>query len=225
MIITFAYSKYQLSNTSDYGLKSISSYAEMQKLLSDYPVLCIEDLYVDNSDSDVIAQDMLDLKDTILKKLGSDSMLVNGEYNVFVVTVKDYFTLYSDSYLQKAEVTKVIAGNESMTGKEILLAQRYGLYETEVGTFVIGTKGRNFLKPYHSYMVFCEKCEISDYMKTPAYRTLFNQFSTLDLTENELSVTDGEKYSDFAECEFLIRNQNVADAVNEVKNYIISEYQ
>jgi hypothetical protein len=100
---------------------------------------------------------MLGLKETILTKLSSDSKFVHGEYNVFVLTVKDYFKLYPSSYVQKAEITKVITGNDSMTDEEIMLSQTYGLYETEGGTFVMGTRGRNFLKPNHSYLVFCEK--------------------------------------------------------------------
>lgn len=139
--------------------------------------------------------------------------------------MKDYFKLYPSSYVQKAEITKVITGNDSMTDEEIMLSQTYGLYETEGGTFVMGTRGRNLLKPNHSYLVFCEKCEISDYINTPAYRALFNTFSTIDLTEKTVLAADGERYADFAECEFIIRNQNVADAVNEVKKHIISEYQ
>lgn len=225
MIVTFVYSKYQLSTTTDHGLKSISTYTEMQEVLSDYATISIEDLFVSETDSDAIAQSMLNSKKTILTKFNSDSILVHGELNIFVVTVKDYFKLYPSSYVQKAEITKVITGNDSMTDEEIMLSQTYGLYETEDGTFVMGTRGRNFLKPNHSYLVFCEKCEISDYIDTPAYRTLHNTFSTIDLTEKTVLAADGERYADFAECEFLVRNQNVADAINEVKNYIISEYQ
>ena len=225
LIASFAYSRYQISAAVDNGLKGISTYAEMQEVLSDYPVLSIEDLYVDETDDEAVAQSVLDSKETILTKLSADSMLVHGEYNVFVLTVKDHFRLYYNSYVQKAEVTEVITGNETMAGEEIMLAQTHGLYEGEDGTYVIGTRGRNFLQPGHSYLVFCEKCEISDYMNTPAFRTLFNQFSIVDLTDEAMTAADGEKYSDFTDSEFFIRNQKVAEAVNEVKEYIISEYQ
>lgn len=224
-IAAFAYSKYQLSGTVDNNLKGISTYYEMQEALSGYPVLTIEDLYVDAPDSDSVVQSLLEQKETIIDKLSADSMLVHGEYNVFEVTVNDYFKLYPDSYVQKANVTKVIVGNNEMTGKEIVLSQIYGLYDTEDGTFVIGTRGRNFLKPGYSYLVFCEKCEISDYLDTPSYRTLINQFSTVCLSEEAMVAPNGAEYSDFTGCEFLIREQNVADAVENVKEYIVSNYQ
>jgi hypothetical protein len=167
------------------------------------------------------------LKEQLLASVAEDSLLYHSKRQIFVVTPTEKIKDYLGSYEQTVTVKKVIEGDIKLENSEIRMACFGGLEIIDDEIFMAGSYGNNIMLPENDYLIFCEKTEISEFMKKPLYRAIYGMASWLNLTSDySKSIEYGETamYRNYSNSEFIGSDQQILDYMILIKHEIINKY-
>lgn len=171
--------------------------------------------------------DLSENKEHLFSFLEKDFMGFHSDRQILVVSPTKSMRQYYGGFTQLVTVEQVVEGDADLVGQKVDFYVIGGLVITGDSVSTRTYFSKNIMLPENSYIVFCEKTEISDYRDIPLYRVPAGGLTYFNLNSDYSFVkSDGanQPYSLFKESEFCFVDQKTLDILLKFKKEIINKF-